>query len=181
MGFNPYQVGIIFVVGKNLFGGRLRERVLAIVNFIARYVLGSGDEPISEHELMSELLAEGFERDEITDAFSWMETTAFTEPGPSLSSTFCSPPAPMRVFSAEETQLIDIEARGFLVRLRHMGLIDDEIEEGLIDRIYQVSEEPVSLQEIKILTAFTLLARNSQQWQREVDCLITENWIRIYH
>jgi Smg protein len=159
----------------------LRERVLAIVNLIARYVLGSGDEPISEHELVSELLAEGFDRDEINDAFSWMETTAFAEATTPAIESFCAPPSAMRIFSAEETQLIDIEARGFLIRLRHMGVIDDEIEEGLIDRIYNAAEEPVSLQEIKILTALTLLARNSRQWQREVDCIMTENWMRIYH
>jgi len=166
---------------RKLLGGRLRERVLAIVNLIARYVLGSGDEPISEHELVSELLAEGFDPDGINDAFSWMETTAFAEASVPSPESFCAPPPAMRIFSAEETQLIDLEARGFLIRLRHMGIIDDEIEEGLIDRIYTAAEEPVSLQEMKILTALTLLARNSQQWQREVDCLMTENWMRIYH
>lgn len=159
----------------------MRERVLAIVNLIARYVLGSGDEPISEHELVSELLAEGFNRDEINDAFSWMETSAFPEVTPPSVESFCAPPSAIRIFSAEETQLIDLDARGFLIRLRHMGVIDDEIEEGLIDRIYQAAEEPVSLQEMKILTALTLLSRNSPQWQREVDCIMTDNWIRIYH
>lgn len=159
----------------------MRERVLAIVNLIARYVLGSGDEPISEHELVSELLAEGFNRDEINDAFSWMETSAFPEATPPSVESFCAPPSAIRIFSAEETQLIDLDARGFLIRLRHMGVIDDEIEEGLIDRIYQAAEEPVSLQEMKILTALTLLSRNSPQWQREVDCIMTDNWIRIYH
>ena len=39
----------------------------------------------------------------------------------------------MRMFTAEECRLIDTEARGFLVRLRSMGLIDNEIEEELID------------------------------------------------
>jgi Smg protein len=138
--------------------------------------------PISEQELVAELMSEGFDAEEINDAFSWMESTALdqtrqqqTEVNLSTSSST------MRIFTDEECRLIDTEARGFLVRLRSMGLIDNAIEEDLIDRIVTAADEPVSLQEIKILTALSLLAKNSNQWQREIDCLMTEDWARIYH
>lgn len=160
----------------------MRERVLAIVNLIAKYVLGADGAPISEQELVAELMSEGFDAQEINDAFSWMETTALEQHLPNQSSDdFCSPPATVRIFTPEECRLIDVEARGFLIRLRNMGLLNDEIEEELIDRIVAAAEDPVSLQEMKILTALTLLARNSNQWQREIDCLMTEDWARIYH
>ncbi len=159
----------------------MRERVLAIVNLIAKYVLGADGAPISEQELVAELMSEGFDAQEINDAFSWMESTALEPPQTSDRSSFCTPSATMRIFTAEECRLIDVEARGFLVRLRSMGLINDEIEEELIDRIVNAAEDPVSLQEIKIITALTLLARNSNQWQREIDCMMTEDWARIYH
>lgn len=157
----------------------MRERVLAIVNLIAKYVMGTNGAPISEQELVAELMSEGFDAQEINDAFSWMESTALEQPRD--KSDFCVSSTTMRIFTAEECRLIDIEARGFLVRLRSMGLINDEIEEDLIGRIVTSTEEPVSLQEMKILTALTLLARNSNQWQREIDCLMTEDWARIYH
>lgn len=157
----------------------MRERVLAIVNLIAKYVMGTNGAPISEQELVAELMSEGFDAQEINDAFSWMESTALELPQD--KSDFCASSTTMRIFTAEECRLIDIKARGFLVRLRSMGLINDEIEEDLIGRIVTSTEEPVSLQEMKILTALTLLARNSNQWQREIDCLMTEDWARIYH
>lgn len=159
----------------------MRERVLAIVNFIAKYVLGADGAPISEQELVAELMSEGFDAEEINDAFSWMESTALDQTQQQADADICFSAATMRMFTAEECRLIDTEARGFLVRLRAMGLINDDVEEELIDRIVAAAEEPVSLQEIKILTALSLLARNSNQWQREVDCLMTEDWARIYH
>jgi len=54
----------------------LRERVLEIVNLIAQYVLGAEDTPLSEKELMANLIAVGFKADEIKDAFAWMEAIA---------------------------------------------------------------------------------------------------------
>lgn len=161
----------------------MRERVLAIVNLIAKYVMGADGAPISEQELVAELMSEGFDAQEINDAFSWMESTALDQTRQQQQQTpnINTSASTMRIFSAEECRLIDTEARGFLVRLRSMGLINDEIEEELIDRIVAAAEEPVSLQEIKILTALSLLAKNSNQWQREIDCLMTEDWARIYH
>ncbi len=159
----------------------MRERVLAIVNLIAKYVLGAEGGPISEQELVAKLMAEGFEVDEISDAFFWMESTALDQPRPQAAGELATSSGTMRIFSAEECRLIETEARGLLVRLRGMGLINDEIEEELIDRIIAAAEEPVTLQEMKILTALSLLSRNSNQWQREIDCLMTEDWSRIYH
>jgi len=160
----------------------LRERVLAIVNLIAKYVLGADGAPISEQELVAELMSEGFDAQEINDAFSWMESTALEQGQPQQSTNdFCTPSPSVRIFSAEECRLIDVEARGFLVRLRSMGLINDEVAEELIDRITSAAEDPVNLQEMKILTALTLMARNNNQWQREIDCLMTDDWARIYH
>jgi Smg protein len=160
----------------------LRERVLAIVNLIAKYVMSAEGAPISEKELVAELMSEGFDAQEIDDAFSWMESTALDQTQRQQDSVSLSTSSStMRMFTAEECRLIDTEARGFLIRLRSMGIINDDIEEELIDRIVAAAEEPVSLQEIKILTALSLLARNSNQWQREIDCLITEDWARIYH
>ncbi|WP_020675224.1 DUF494 family protein [Geopsychrobacter electrodiphilus] len=161
----------------------MRERVLAIVNLIAKYVMGAKGAQISEQELVAELMSEGFDAQEINDAFSWMESTALDLPQPKLQREIdiSSSSKTSRIFTPEECRLIETDARGFLVRLRSIGLINDEIEEELLDRIMIAAEEPVSLQEIKILTALALLTRNSNQWQREIDCMMSEDWTRIYH
>lgn len=159
----------------------MRERVLAIVNLIAQYVLGAEDTPISEQELMAELMSVGFEADEIHDAFSWMETIALQ---PHIESGVVAPLMNLptyRVFSDQEQQKLTTAARGFLVKVRTMGLLSDEAHEEIIDRALRSAEDPINEQEIKLITVLTLLSRSSNLWLREIDCFLDNDWNRIYH
>ena len=159
----------------------MRERVLAIVNLIAKYVLGNDDAPISEQELVAELLSVGFETEEINDAFSWMETIAFQPKAidKAAPATLVSPT--YRVFSREERLAMEPESLGFLVRLRTLGILSDEAQEEVIERAVQSAEDPISLQEIKLISALTLLSRSNNLWQREIECFFDSDWSRIYH
>jgi Smg protein len=159
----------------------VRERVLAIVNLIAKYVLAADDAPISEQELVAELLSVGFETEEINDAFSWMEMIALQPKAGDTPATARLVAPTYRVFSRAERQALEPEALGFLVRLRTLGLLSDEAQEEVIERAVQAAEDPVNLQEIKLISALTLLSRSSNLWQREIDCFFDSDWSRIYH
>lgn len=159
----------------------MRERVLAIVNLIAQYVLGAEDSPISEQELIAELMAVGFEAEEISDAFSWMESIALQ---PDTAKTQADPLMVLptyRIFSAQEQQLLSPAAQGFLVKVRAMGLLSDEAQEEVIERATRSAEDPVTEQEMKLITILTLLSRSSNLWLREIDCFLENDWVRIYH
>jgi len=159
----------------------LRERVLAIVNLIAQYVLGADDTPISEQELMTELMSVGFDADEINDALSWMETIALQ---PQTDAATISPLMELptyRVFSNQEQQTLTTEARGFLIKVRTMGLLTNEAQEEIIDRALHSADGSINEQEIKIITALTLLSRSSNLWLREINCILENDWDRIYH
>jgi Smg protein len=158
----------------------LRERVLAIVNLIAQYVLGAEEAPISEQELMAELISVGFEADEINDAFSWMESVALTPQPEAASAPLMMTQPTYRVFDTQEQQKLTIQARGFLIKVRTMGLLSDEAQEEIIDRALRSAEDPINEQEIKLITILTLLSRSSSLWLREIDCLLENDWHRIY-
>ena len=157
----------------------MRERVLAIVTILARYFLEERN-LISETELVEELLSVGFDEEEIDAAFNWMQ---------GLSPVSDSPAAqqkplvsyPQRIFSADERRLLSDEARGFLIRLRTLGILDDEAQEEVIERAFQMEEEDISLKEIKVMTALSLFARSNEDWRREVDCLLGDNWGRMFN
>jgi len=159
----------------------LRERVLAIVNLIAKYVLGAEDAPINEQELIAELLSVGFEAEEIHDAFSWMETAALQQAPQQSAAEMPMRQPRYRIFSTEEQLAISQEAIGFLVRLRAMGMLGDEAQEEIIERAMRAADEPINLQEIKMISALTLLSRANNLWQREIDCFLDNDWARIYH
>lgn len=154
----------------------LRERVLAIVSLIAQYVMEEHD-LLSENELVAELLAVGFDEEEIEAAFRWMETLSLQnrqQPPQLLVS------ASHRVFTAEESRVLSTEARGFLIRLRTLGILDDELEEEIIERATQAEEE-LTLAELKTLVVLTLFTRSHDDWRREVDCIMEDDWSRLYH
>lgn len=159
----------------------MSERVLAIVNLIAKYVLGAEDAPISEHEMIAELISVGFEAEEINDAFSWMESVALQQSRDQSVADIPMQQPSYRLFSPEEQSAISMEAIGFLVKLRTMGLLPDEAQEEIIERAVRAADDPINLQEIKIISALTLLSRSNNLWQREIDCFLDNDWTRIYH
>ncbi len=155
----------------------MRERVLAIVSIIAQYVMEDRD-LLTESDIVEELLAVGFDAEEIDAAFSWMENVSLH------ARRRPSPPIELpthRVFNPEETRALSSEARGFLVRIRTMGLLDDETEEEIIDKAIRVADDEVSLKELKTITALTLFARSQEDWRREVEYIMEDDWSRLYH
>jgi len=154
-----------------------KERVLAIVSIIAQYVMEDRGF-LSEAEIVEELLAVGFESDEIDAAFSWMENLSLHAP-PKANAPLAL--LTHRVFTAEENRSLSREARGFLVRLRTMGILDDDIEEEILEKALDGAEDEVTLSELKTITAFTFFARSQDQWRREVDCILDNDWSRLYH
>jgi Smg protein len=132
---------------------------------------------LSENELVEELLSEGFQTEEIHAAFSWMESVELT---PQKSDHSLTVPT-NRVFTAEEARNLSSESLGFLIRLRTMGILDDELHEEILDRALQTAEDEVSLKDLKTITALTLFARAHHLWRREVECIIEDDWVRLYH
>ncbi len=155
----------------------MRERVLAIVSIIAQYVMEER-QFMTESEIVEELLSEGFEAEEIDAAFSWMENISLASS--SRSRTELTQPS-FRIFTPEENRAMSMEARGFLFRLRSMGIVDDELLEEIIDRSLQTAEDEVTLKEVKAISALTLFARSQDEWRREVDCFLEDDWSRLYH
>jgi Smg protein len=153
----------------------LRERVLAIVTLIAQYFLEE-QEPKSEHDLVEELLAVGFVAEEIDAAFLWLEDEALRPPtGDELPEPLLS----HRVFAADELRALSCEARGFLIRLRSLGILDEELFEEIVCKSVQASEEEIALREIKTITVLALFARTQHQWRQEYECLLEDDWARL--
>jgi len=156
----------------------LTDRVLTIVSLIAQYILEEKDLTSSEHEIVEQLLEYGFEAEEIDAAFSWMEDR-------SLPADTSTPPAmalaAQRIFSAQEKRALSLEARGFLIRLRNLGLLDTGTEEEIIQSALELVEDEVSLEEIRHLAALLIFSRSQYDLRREVDCILEDDWSTLYH
>jgi len=158
-------------------GNPLKERVLAIVSIIAQYVAEENQLP-SSSDIVEELLASGFEAEEIDAAFHWMESFSLQECVPSHAELTIPS---QRIFTPQECQAISCEGRGFLTQIRGLGILDDASQEDIIQKAVQLGEDEMTLADVKNLTALTLLSRSHNEWLREVDCFMDDDWKRLYH
>lgn len=150
----------------------MNERVLAIVTIIARHILADHELP-GESRLVAELLTAGFDAEEIDAAFRWMEQLSLA-PAQRLEPTFR--PSTYRVFSCDERRLLSLEARGFLVRLRTLGLVAEEALEEIIQKAVMEADEEIGLPEIKSLAARILFVHAQSEWYREVESVLDDDW-----
>lgn len=154
-----------------------RERVLAIVSLIAQYVLDDSEIPANS-DIVDELLSVGFKEEEIDAAFSWMENVSL----PHRATTSLGNVHPTnRVFSQAETRVLSADARGFLTQLRNLGILGDIVLEEVIDKAVHGYDDDIGLKELKTLTILTLFAHAHYDWLREVDCILEDDWSRLYH
>ena len=156
----------------------MNERVLIIVGIIAQYFMNEHDFS-SEREIVEELLSAGFKEDEINAAFSWMEKVTLQQ-SPEPDKTLLSPPL-LRVYAPQERQCLTPEAQGFLVKLRTAGILTPEVEEDIILKACQNHGEVSTLEDVKSITILAMFASLQYDGSREIDCIIDDNWNRLYH
>ncbi|PLX94390.1 MAG: hypothetical protein C0620_06055 [Desulfuromonas sp.] len=156
----------------------MNERVLIIVGIIAQYFMNEHDFS-SEREIIEELLSAGFKEDEINAAFSWMEKITLNQP-PEVNDNVLSPPL-IRVYAPQEQQCLTREARGFLLKLRTAGILTPELEEDIILKACQNNGEKSTLEDVKSITVLAMFASLQYDGSREIDCIIEDNWNRLYH
>ncbi|GEM_PF-256293 len=160
-------------------GDYLNERVLIIVGIIARYFL-SEDDFSNEGQIIEELLGAGFEEEEISEAFSWMEKITL-HPQLDQDEVPCLQPPALRLFAAQEQQQLSAAAQGFLVDMRQRGIINAEIEEEVILKACHECDEQVDLEEIRSLTVLILFANLTSDHVRTIDCIIENKLDKFYH
>jgi uncharacterized protein Smg (DUF494 family) len=104
------------------------------------------------------LQALGYSETEISTAFSWLfdkvarsvtEETMYAGTKPFSSAGRMS----FRPFHEVEHSLLSIEARGFLLQLREIGLIGDGELETIIDRLWYIGAHNVGLDTIRDISA----------------------------
>lgn len=155
----------------------MRERVLAIVTIIAQYMLEDRELP-ADGDIVSALLADGFTDEEIAAAFSWMEQLSL--PPTSAHPQPLTIPS-QRIFTADEKRRLSLGARGFLLRLRAAGLVEESIVEEIIERALDGADDEIELDDLKPMAALVLFARAQGDWYRTVEYLLEDNWSNFYH
>ena len=133
--------------------GRVMEIVLYLVGEMRR------NKQLAEIDL-HKLADRGYTESEVSTAFTWlvdkiMIVGAQAELNPfsghkSLDTTGRSP---FRVYHELELAILQPDARGYLLQLRELGLLKDAELELLLDRLWLIGAQNVSLDETRDLAA----------------------------
>ncbi|ANJ67671.1 hypothetical protein A9404_10025 [Halothiobacillus diazotrophicus] len=116
-------------------------------------------------DLQKKLLEAGYEADEISRAFSWLDGAVETPPSISLAGVVAhaAKSSSFRIYTEQEQVAFDIEARGFLQQLEDIGVLSAETRETVIERAQALGDEELDLDAIKWVVLLVLFARPGEE------------------
>jgi Smg protein len=127
----------------------MKENVLDVLMYLFENYMDEGPEFNPDQEtLKTELTQAGFPRGDINKALSWLEELAALRASNTTLLTE-SKTLSVRVYSQQEQEKINVEARGFILFLEHSGVLDALTRELVIDRVMALEAEEIDLEQLK--------------------------------
>ena len=138
----------------------MKESILDVLMYLFEHyfedevVLGD-EQDVVKHELVKE----GFQQNTVDKAFTWLEGLAPPDaPGHELDPRGGGIRA-FRHFSKEEYARLDVECRGFLLFLEHIGVIEPDQRELVIAQAMALESDEVDLEQLKWVVQMVLFNR----------------------
>jgi Smg protein len=139
----------------------MKENVLDLLMYLFENYIYDEPEEEPDRESLGESLEEaGFSSGEIDRAFDWLDGLAEQRKLPELGGQETNP---IRVFTADESRRLDVHARGFIMYLENVGVLDPLRREMVIDRLAALETEDISLEDVKWVVLMVLFNQPGQE------------------
>jgi Smg protein len=139
----------------------MNEDVLDVLLYLfEQYAEKDVPSPADPRWVRSELTRAGFAESAVDKALVWLEGLA---DGGDASSTLTSGSPSTRIFAREETERLDVGARGFILFLEQAGVLDPVRREVVIDRAMALDTEEVDLPQIRWVVQMVLMSQSGVQ------------------
>jgi len=137
----------------------MKETVLDVLMYLFESFVDSEDDPEpNRNELKEDLERAGFGDRQIERALDWLDALNTTEVARSTSRS-----AAMRIFDSVETEKLDAHARGYLLRLEQIGILEPAQRELVIDRLLALDNEEIDVEHTKWVVMMVLFSQPGQQ------------------
>ncbi len=123
------------------------------------YLAGKTDLLSAQEHILDELEEAGFEEHDIFQALGWFEN--LIQPRQQQTSAASLQNATMRVYTPEETAVLDSECRGLLCFLETIDILDASTREQVIDHCLRQDVEQISLAQLKWVVLVTLCGQHN--------------------
>ncbi len=139
----------------------MHEKVLELIVFILSEL--KDDKRLSDIDISS-LTQQGFTHAEINSAYNWVFDHFM--PGASVPGPFRTvKPYSHRILHSAERLAIAPEAYGYLLQIRELGIVTDEEQEFIIERIMMTGISGVTTDDIMSLIAAVLFESDDRSKQ----------------
>jgi Smg protein len=128
-------------------------------------------------QLKRKLSAVGFESEEIQEALRWLDGLATSAESCAASAGSGS----MRVYSANEQDVLGEESIGFITFLESAGVLPPPMREMVIDRAVAVGGRPVELEDLKIVVLMVFWSLGEEPDSLILDELFVAPEDRLIH
>ena len=144
----------------------MRERMFHMVNLIVEFLLKESTLSYYEPEISDLLRSHGFESEEISEAFRWLNHFGPWGENGLVEKEGSS--AALRMLSDEERLAFNTEAYGYLLQLHRMGLIDDSMREEIFQRALSLVEEEITRDDIQTMALIVAFHRSQKHWHTDL-------------
>ena len=131
----------------------MKETVLDVLMYLCDRYLDdeTGTDP-DQDELRDELIEAGFPGQEISKAFTWLESLGVESESPAVADGGSA----IRIYTDEETDRLDTECRGFLLFMEQAGVLDGATRERVIDKVMALDAVGIELEQLKWVVLMVL-------------------------
>lgn len=128
-----------------------------ILMYLFENYIHSEAEVMVDHELLTdELTRAGFHQDEIYKALAWLEKLAALQDIESYPYITRVGGQSVRIYTLQESELLDVECRGFLMFLEQVNVLDFTTREMVIDRVMELDTAHFSIDDLKWVVLMVL-------------------------
>jgi len=158
----------------------MKDNLIDILVYVFEQYLADqpdGYAELNNKELAGKLIDVGFERDDIDQAFDWLDKLVDASHS---KITLTEPVSSYRVFSDKEKQQIPMEALSLLMRLEQSGVLDANIRELVVDRLMALEANSVDIEDVRWVIMMVLC--NQSDFPEEIEwaeSLVTERRLNI--
>jgi Smg protein len=137
------------------------ERVITIISIIFQYLIEDIDVFDQEMEIVEDLMSLGFESGEIEAAFNWIANLSqgIKRGDEALDAEELG--QYVRIFTAKEKRLLTNPARGYLMKLHNLDLVNAPLLEEIIDQAILLDTPAVGVEEIKMISTMVVMFSQS--------------------
>lgn len=156
----------------------MKGKIFDVVAYITQRCHEPGSRVSDPVELRDELLDAGYHEDDVERAFGWL--ARLRRDGVWSGAWLAAPSVAQRVPDEAELEKLSTEARGFLLRLESMGVLEPAMREAVYARAMNVDVPVLGVDEVRLLIALLFEAMPGGD-RRVVSAILEDQLGQLVH